>query len=192
MKFGRVDLGRLTAGGLWEVRQSSKPTTRPDSTALVTGDRWYDTTNNIWLFWNGTYWLSEQILSSVVSGNSITVTTTYGAFQPPSGYNAYLVDLQVAAVFVSTQDTSSNYWQIQLDRANNANPTVFTNITTINCNTLTVSSNYQAANFSATINTQIDISALNVRLFRLSLNKVGSAGALGQFSVITRYRLCQP
>lgn len=177
--------------GAWEIRQSSKPTTRPDSSALVTGDRWLDA-SNVWWFWNGTYWLSEQIFQSVLIGSSITVTTTFGAFYPPSGYNVYLIDLLAAAVFVATQDTTSNYWQFQLDRVNNANPSVFTNISTISANTLTVSSNYVAASYVATINTQIDLTALNVKLFRFVCNKVGSAGTLGQFTATIRYRLCQP
>lgn len=171
--------------------KATKPTTRSDGTTLVSGDRWLDS-SNCWWFYNGTYWLSEQIFQSVVSSSSITATTAFGAFYPMSGYNVYIVDLQVAGVFLATQDTTANYWQILLDRANNVNPTVFTTISTLNCNTLSVSTNYIAANFSTTINTQVDVSALNVRMFRVVPNKVGSAGALQQFAITTRYRLCQP
>lgn len=56
--------------------QTTKPITRGDGSALITGDRWWKTDEGSEWFWNGTYWLSvvQRIMSrgreAVNSGNN--------------------------------------------------------------------------------------------------------------------------
>lgn len=50
--------------------QTTKPTVRGDSSALVAGDRWWKTDDGTEWSWNGTYWLSEEKqFYSTINGN---------------------------------------------------------------------------------------------------------------------------
>jgi len=53
---------------------STVPVTRADGTALVNGDLWYNSSTGIWGFWNGTYWLSEN-----VHGINFALATVWGS-----------------------------------------------------------------------------------------------------------------
>lgn len=64
------------------IYQSSKPTTRPDGSALVIGDKWYNTVTRVEGFWNGTYWVSSTkfIHSGTYFAARSTTSTTYVEF----------------------------------------------------------------------------------------------------------------
>jgi hypothetical protein len=70
-----------TINGVCYIVQSTKPTTRPDSSALQVGDRWINPSTNIDGFWNGVNFLSidrqiYQFNSSGTTGTPIIVTTS--------------------------------------------------------------------------------------------------------------------
>lgn len=56
--------------------QSSPPTTRVGGAALVAGDRWWNTTNNVDCFWNGTYWLGVTEQKTSINSAGFTWTAT--------------------------------------------------------------------------------------------------------------------
>lgn len=58
--------------GVQHFYTATKPTTRPNGSALVIGDRWWKTDEGTEWFWNGTYWLSTQLYesNSIFSGSS--------------------------------------------------------------------------------------------------------------------------
>lgn len=52
------------------IYQTTKPTTRPNGSALMIGDKWYNTTGEN-AFWSGSYWLSElEKYSYLFGGNT--------------------------------------------------------------------------------------------------------------------------
>lgn len=69
--------------------QTTKPVTRGNGSSLVVGDKWCNTATGAEWFWNGTYWLSNQLfpfssffanyVSSFVFNNT-TSTVTYSIF----------------------------------------------------------------------------------------------------------------
>ena len=50
---------RTLISGVQHFYQATKPTARPDGSALVARDRWYKTDDGTEWFWNGTYWLGH-------------------------------------------------------------------------------------------------------------------------------------
>lgn len=61
--------------GFCHIYQSTIPTLRPNGSALVVGDRWYNPTSYIEGYYNGTYWLSiVQTLCSTI--NQVTASGT--------------------------------------------------------------------------------------------------------------------
>lgn len=61
--------------GVCNIYQSTKPTTRPDGSALVVGDIWNSTSTGVEGFWNGTYWLGERKSGSLTTLNGAGGTT---------------------------------------------------------------------------------------------------------------------
>lgn len=100
--------------GVQHFYQSTKPTVRPDGSALVAYDRWYKTDDGTSWFWNGTYWLSPSITKKYEAG-----------YRGPATGNVALRGLcrlnesvsiaswfihRVTTAFVVTQDSNpSNY-----------------------------------------------------------------------------------
>jgi hypothetical protein len=47
-----------------EQYSASEPTLRSDGRALQAGERWYDDTNKVWNYWNGSAWVPESVSGS--------------------------------------------------------------------------------------------------------------------------------
>lgn len=62
--------GTLINGSAHFVR-STKPATRVDGSALAVNDKWYDTTNRLDWYWNGTYWLSSRMYFQATFQNNV-------------------------------------------------------------------------------------------------------------------------
>lgn len=116
-------MGFYNAGGAItdpsQIVSTTKPTTRDNGDALVTGDRWYKDDDQTEWFWNGTYWLSPLF----TVGNALGFTSI-----PASNNNllyAYLPNWKESSLIlirtfgVSTKKETgtydaSNNWEIQL------------------------------------------------------------------------------
>ena len=61
------------------IYQTTKPTARPDGSALMVGDKWYNTDTGVEGFWNGTYWLGGDTLGSATNAYSKGSTIDNGA-----------------------------------------------------------------------------------------------------------------
>lgn len=101
-------------GGVQYFHQTTKPTTRPNGDALVTGDRWWKTDDGTEWFWNGTYWLGDIVtlghqhggsIAYRFTGNSGDVTYSFGS----SYSSVFLVSLHLVHWVNGTND-ASNYW----------------------------------------------------------------------------------
>lgn len=102
--------GEIVNGVAYFVRTSA-PATRIDGSALVAGDRWYNSSTGRWAFWRSPYWLSTEVNSiSLIEQTFVTLTTTTTRFfvLPP---NAYLDGLYLAFNRSGTTgaDNGTNY-----------------------------------------------------------------------------------
>lgn len=60
--------------GVANFYRNTKPLTRVDGSALAVGDRWFNSATDVEGFWNGTYWLTQDIYEI-----NWAITTTWGA-----------------------------------------------------------------------------------------------------------------
>ena len=151
----------------------------PSSPAI--GDLWYETDTNILWFWDGTYWLSEELFTSSIYGNqqSITVTSSWTGFTFPGGvggtqYNVYLVDM-FASPYVATTSDATNYWDVKIDFL----ATDASSITSKTIDTKTITAN-NGKKFLEPINYFMNMSDSPSSLLYVitSATKVNSPGAL--------------
>lgn len=173
---------QIIYGANVEFRQSSKPTVRSDGSALQAGDRWLDTTERLWFYWNGTYWLSEQIYAPLVQEpTSITgATLTYPILPISSAYDIYLLDYRVSGNGGSHD--GSNYYTIFLSRVSSA--LAVTNIDSI----VSASGGFNSKN---DLNTHLDVSALDALFLSVRAVRTGTTPTLGSFAATIRYRLAK-
>lgn len=95
------------------IYQSIKPTARPNNSALQIGDRWYNPNTGIECFWNGTYWLSSNLLNlHNLSINSAAVDI--GTFPPT---NSYFIEKINCRGYFGNRD-ANNYYTINLQIKN--------------------------------------------------------------------------
>jgi hypothetical protein len=83
-------------GGVANFFTNTKPTTRVDGTALVVGDLWYNPSNGVSGFWNGTAWLSSNLFKATAASvplNSVGGSTT--------GWGGDLADIE--NIFITNQ-----------------------------------------------------------------------------------------
>lgn len=117
------------------IYQSTKPTTRPDGSALVVGDICYKINDGTQWFWNGTYWLSSLEYMLATSGvNNLSVSTNLGVIQsaPPLPTSNSLVsgqlNLFLTKAIIHSREMSlndnSNYWQLNFASQNGFGNTV--------------------------------------------------------------------
>ena len=104
----------------YQFIQTTAPTQRSSGVPLVTGDRWYKPIDNgavgtagEW-YWNGAYWLSEEIVLGHQNGGSIAYRfiansedVTY-AFGSPSA-TVFINRLNIIALITGVCN-GSNYW----------------------------------------------------------------------------------
>lgn len=89
------------------------------------GDLWWEASAEVQWFWNGSYWLSEQLFKfesdEMLFNPASSSPNTFAAFMPElnqaNRYNLFLVDFSYSMTFTDA-DTSSNYWSVRLRRAN--------------------------------------------------------------------------
>lgn len=97
--------------GVAHFTQSTAPTERVGGDALVAGDRWYNpTTRDNW-FWNGTYWLSPEIVVAAA------FHTTLGSVQSAERYNVkgyFLRKIEYAYATSGVLD-ENNFWTFTFD-----------------------------------------------------------------------------
>lgn len=173
MRTTRLIRANTTApllGRDWQV-SGTKPATRSDGAALVSGDRWWDTAENREWFWNGTYWLSSQIhelnhvlllpfsatqpgaIAIDISGNDVFLLSFSGSigFSALTGFdgsNYYWWRL--------VSEDKDNNWTTESQRFLNSNPTDY------------------RETFENSINAHRDVSALDIRSFQVRAIKVGT------------------
>ena len=172
-------------GGVAYFNRSTKPTERSAGVALVAGDRWYNTSNGIWWFWNGTYWLSNQLF--VVQGAVVSLIGSNNYMDSRgeaivfSDFNSIFVE-RAQVVWVYTSYSASNYWQFQVN-------IVTGTFTTLVMPTYTTTSG--AGSYELAVNTAYTFTSdypLGIRLWAV---KVGSPGS-ATFAEGYRYRLISP
>lgn len=188
--FENEAIALLTAiDNLASWQASSKPTTRPNGTALVTGDRYLDTSDRLTWFWNGAYWLSEEIFLVRTSfAGGATITGGWGHHQINQSYNLFLLDFGYGGQLASPQD-GSNYWDIRIERGNSA--AAHTVLATINTASPVISA-ATGVSLSSSLNLHLDVSALGSLYIRGAVYKTLSPGNLTQGVITTRYRLAKP
>lgn len=110
-----VNLGDIQQGG-------ATPTTRSDASALVAGDRWWDSTRLTWFRWNGTVWLSEQKFETAIALDVDISATVQRVVLPVNG-SIWVESLSGSIKpAIATYDVT-NYWTIaaiDLDAADSA------------------------------------------------------------------------
>lgn len=175
----------LTAfsSGVFQFRQSAKPTTRPDGSALVSGDRWYSTDDNLWFFWNGTYWLSEVLFRATAPSSNVGLLPV-----DKNGLDIYIERFEVAGQTGAT-NSGSQYAVYTLERrpeTTGSDVSIGAVDTRNYVNTL--SRFYE----SLTVNTHYDVSALGLTSFRVVQSTVGGGSAATGISQGIRYRFAKP
>lgn len=181
---------RLLVQGVDTQRGSTKPTQRSDGTSLQSGDRWWDTTDLRWWFWNGAYWLSEEtfvfhhVLTGVISAN----LTTGGVVVNPSGNDLFLVNFAASlSPAVGTFD-GSNKWDLNLRRLNSSNAAAVESTISLNSG-----SGGNRVHLQNTLNAHKDVSALDILAYQVNWVRTGTPGNLGADSSLRlSYRFAKP
>jgi hypothetical protein len=185
-----------TINGVCNINQTSRPTTRPDGTALVTGDIWYNTSSQVMGRWNGTYWLGNI---NYVASTPAALTATngaLGAISVPVNVFSFTDLLELAAsstiffhkigAFVrmlTLNYDGSNYYTLQV-RERNINSSLVANIGslyTLNTNLANNTNTYYLSLVSNTANSFASINELVV-----SATKVGTPSNLN-FQLVALY-----
>lgn len=122
--------------GVCHIYQSTKPTTRPNGSALVIGDKWYNISTGVEGFWNGTYWLSLSVYYEVASATpgtysnfSVTLART-PIFISNSNIGIFVRSFNISGRTTMVND-SSNYHQISLFTHNSGGQTLLGSLNTI-------------------------------------------------------------
>jgi hypothetical protein len=118
------------------IYESTKPTTRPDGSALVVGDKWYNTSTGVEGFWNGTYWLQtalQNVIAAVNPGNygNFGVTLLQLPIISSTGIAGVFVgDFNISA-FLGNVNTASNFHSVTISSHNGGSTTSLGNLNTI-------------------------------------------------------------
>jgi hypothetical protein len=82
----------------WTHTLTANPTTRLDGSALISGDRIYDsTTGEIWV-WNGTLWLSRDFQAQTWIDNFSTGTGLNVPFDTPVGRDVFVKEVVYSCI----------------------------------------------------------------------------------------------
>ena len=175
--------------GFYQFVQNTKPTQRAAGVPLVAGDRWFNTSNGIWWFWNETYWLSNQLFvvqGAVVSQSfSNSFVDSRGEAIVFSDFNSIFVE-RAQVVWEYTSYSESNYWQfsVMTDRGNIISPLV-------DYFMLPFTTTSGAGSYELAVNTAYTFTSDYPWGIRLWAIKVGSPGNV-TFAEGYRYRLISP
>lgn len=159
---------------------SSTPPTSP-----VRGDKWDEIDANLDLvqqwFWNGTYWLSRNIINVHDRLNTNNNDDTTLLAVPTSSRNTNLFLLSWSTTnSIATLNDASNYYALSLSRTNESNVT--TSIANTNTS-LTAVGIYVTQSF--TLNLHLDVNATGVRRLVVTKSRIGTPGILRYASVLT-------
>ena len=172
-----------------EWRASAKPTARPDTVALQTGDHYYDTSLYRWYTYNGTVWLSDQVFDFVWAGPSTVFTAQYASYAY-AGLEQHATSIYVLDVCFCTRQTGAgtvnDYYAVMLGFVPVGGGA--TNIAV--SDTKTNSANIETKAVVA-VNAVKDLSAAACMLLYCG-NRQGSAGSLDVLVATMRYRLVRP
>jgi hypothetical protein len=127
---GLVFADVLDQGGVRSWTAASKPTTRPDSTALVFGDRYYDTVLRMWWFWTDLAtdaWVSDQVFTAMAKlQNAIVPGAADGAQECPGvpmvNYDIFVLDL-VGHTFTYGNNDADHHFLVQAGVVSAPGPT---------------------------------------------------------------------
>jgi hypothetical protein len=103
------------------IYQSTKPTTRPDGSALVIGDKWYDTSADMKeAMWNGLNWVGRYFIVTSTRGSVSVTSITQFVITPP--FNT--PNLLIEKVGINTRRGPGTYdglnnWVISLATTSN-------------------------------------------------------------------------
>lgn len=110
-----VNLGDVQQGG-------ATPTTRSDTSVLVAGDRWWDSTRLAWFRWNGTAWLSEQRFEVAIALDADISASVQRVVLPVNG-SIWVESLSGSIKPAIDTYDATDYWTIaamDLDAADSA------------------------------------------------------------------------
>jgi hypothetical protein len=173
-KVGAVpsDIGAMPALGTIDQQIGSvKPTVRSTGAALQVGDRWLDTVDRLWWFWNGAYWLSE-ILDRLTSGQNVSSTTNLLPLLPrSSNYNVWLDRLRVGYTYSATNHNSTdNFTTFVVRIASSKVATVLSS--QLNSQSVT---GINAVWLDTAINLHVDVGSLDIVFLGFQATKNGAA-----------------
>lgn len=174
------------------TRSVAKPT------SPITGDTWDElASDGSWVlewFWNGTYWLSRQIFTltgaslGATGGDFVSANSSTGMGSPaisPKPYNLFLLNF-TASVFVNGTNTTANFWTVTLARRSSVNVA-----TTISSFTTQADAPSVRTTKNIALNLHLDLTALDIRMFRTEYATTGTPGTLQVMSHLT-YRWARP
>lgn len=117
MAGGLVLADAFDLSGVRKWSAAAKPTTRPDGSALVAGDVYYDTGDKFSYFWDATTskWLSTHVVKIGDIYQSTAITATYFAQCPMlNTHDIYITSIDGLWYVVTTND-DTHYWTIEID-----------------------------------------------------------------------------
>lgn len=166
--------------GVCHIYQSTKPTTRPDGSALVIGDIAYNPTTGLRYFWNGLYWVGDEKIINFSTTNSIVIALILMyPINPATKIITSSFDFHCLSQ--STHDASNYFgcnWQLQ-----NANNGVenFSTFMTLNTQNQAVSTNQT---YSQVVSSYADMSSY--KGFRVTIPRLGTASGWVGFRLAYR------
>ena len=121
-------------GGVANFFTSTKPIARVDGTALVVGDLWVNASTGVQGFWNGTYWLSSELLyltrwRNVINSASLVfpVTVELDGVNMPLDSLVFIETVDYAVSILSAGDIDNfRSFQILRRSSTGSNSTIYT------------------------------------------------------------------
>jgi hypothetical protein len=168
-----------------QFNQSTRPTVRRDGSALVAGDRWYDTTDALWWRWDGTYWKQESILScSLSNAFNTSINVSPGLLAVDQGYDLWPESLRIAKLYGSNHD-ELNHFTIQCRYRTNDSTYVFFGAED---NTILACGATPETPVNIPLGLHLDVDALDISSIQCLISPQGSPPASG-YVVSFDYRL---
>lgn len=180
----------VQGGDLFVIRQSAKPTTRSDGSALQVGDRWIQLGGSMppifnWV-WNGTYWLSEQVsfirygLGGTLSANLAELTV----FEPQYDFGMWLHNGILSWRTGAAAHDTTNFFTFSLVRRNESG--LSTSVLNVTTQGTSPSTRVQQ---SVPYESAIDIDSQFVQVLRFSATRTGSTVGLTALKLTIPTRL---
>lgn len=160
--------------------QSAKPTQHADGSPLALYDRWFSTLDRLWFFWNGTYWLTEQLYRMPIGAHTSALVAIN-----PNGLDYWLESFELAATTQATNNDlnhfvySLQYRSVSTDVA----------IASLNTSLAAVSTRFYVQTL---IDLHLDVSALNISSIRALQSSVGTPSNLLYVSFCLNHRWAKP